>query len=123
MPEILWAPWRLKYIERPAEPGGTGDIFVDLPAAGDDRANLILYRGEKAFVMMNAFPYTNGHLLIAPYRQVPEIDGLNDEELCEINRLLARSLKWIRACYKPDGFNVGVNMGSAAGAGIPVHVH
>jgi len=123
MPEILWAPWRLQYIERPASPGGTGDIFLDLPNENDDRKNLILFRGEAAFVMMNAFPYTNGHLLIAPYRQVAEIDGLKEAELCEINLLLARSIRWIKGAYKPDGFNVGVNMGSAAGAGIPVHVH
>jgi ATP adenylyltransferase len=123
MPDILWAPWRLKYIEKASGEGGTGDIFVDLPAAGEDEKNLILFRGQVAFVMMNAFPYTNGHLLIAPYRQVPDIDGLNDAELTEINRLLARCVRWIKTAYRPDGFNVGVNMGSAAGAGIPVHIH
>ncbi|AIE84790.1 HIT family protein [Fimbriimonas ginsengisoli] len=123
MQEILWAPWRLQYIEKPSVPGGTGDIFLDLPAAGDDKKNLILYRGTTGFVMMNAFPYTNGHLLIAPFRQVAEIDGLNEAELCEINMLLAKCVRWVRAAYNPDGFNVGVNMGSAAGAGIPVHIH
>lgn len=123
MREILWAPWRMRYIERNSDDGGTGDIFVDLPNRNDDRTNLILFRGRDAFVMMNAFPYTNGHLLIAPYRQVADIDGLNDAELLEINQLLARAIRWIRATYKPDGFNVGVNLGSAAGAGIPVHVH
>jgi len=123
MPEILWAPWRLKYIERPADANSSGDIFLDLPAEGEDEKNLILFRGEVAFVMMNAFPYTNGHLLIAPYRQIAEIDGLNDDELTEINRLLARSIGWLRKAYRPDGFNVGVNLGSAAGAGIPIHVH
>jgi len=127
MPEILWAPWRLKYIERAPDPKGdansSGDIFLDLPAEHEDEKNLILFRGEVAFVMMNAFPYTNGHLLIAPYRQVAEIDVLNDEELTEINRLLARSIRWLRKAYRPDGFNVGVNLGSAAGAGIPIHVH
>lgn len=113
----------MRYIERPSTGEGTGDIFVDLPNEGDDPKNLILFRGETAFVMMNAYPYTNGHLLIAPYRQVADIEALNDAELLEINQLLAHGVRWIRAAYKPDGFNIGVNMGSAAGAGIPVHIH
>jgi ATP adenylyltransferase len=123
MPEILWAPWRLQYIEQPKEAGGTGDIFLDLPAQGDDRKNLILYRGRSAFVLLNAFPYTNGHLMVAPYRQVAGIDGMEDDELLEVNQLVAQSVRWLRECFQPDGFNIGVNMGSAAGAGIPIHVH
>jgi ATP adenylyltransferase len=123
MNDVLWAPWRLIYIEKPATSSGTGDIFVDLPAENEDRKNSILYRGETAFVMLNAYPYTNGHLLIAPYRQVAEIDLLNDAELLEINQLLAQGVRWLRAAYNPDGFNLGVNMGKAAGAGIPIHIH
>lgn len=124
MSERLWAPWRIKYIEKPSTgPGCTGNIFVDLPVAGDDRKNLILYRGLSAFVMLNAYPYTNGHLMIAPYRQTADITELNDEELLEINQLLAKGVGWIRKAYKPDGFNVGINLGVAAGAGIPVHIH
>lgn len=123
MPDVLWAPWRMVYIERPSDPGATGDIFVDLPAAHQDRENLIIYRGETSFVMLNRFPYTNGHLLIAPYRQVAEVDGLNDAELLEINQLLAKATRWLRNTYRPDGFNVGINMGKAAGAGIPIHIH
>jgi hypothetical protein len=119
--EVLWAPWRLAYIEKPAvnsgDGKGTGDIFVDLPAEQDDAKNYILYRGEVAFVMLNAFPYTNGHLLIAPYRQVAEIDLLDDAELLEINQLLARAARWLKRAYRPDGMNIGVNMGRAAGAG------
>jgi ATP adenylyltransferase len=122
MPEILWAPWRLKYIEGPKD-GGSGDIFVDLPAENEDRKNLILYRGAHAFVILNAYPYTNGHLMVAPFRQAAGVDDLNDDELLEINQLVAQSVRWIRYCFKPDGFNIGVNQGSAAGAGIPIHVH
>ena len=122
MPETLWAPWRMAYIERPSE-GGSGDIFVDLPAQGDDRKNLILFRGETAFTMMNAFPYTNGHLLVAPYRQVADVTGLTDAETLEIGRLVAKGVEWVRRAYRPDGFNLGVNMGRAAGAGIPQHLH
>ncbi len=123
MPEILWAPWRLKYIERPKDGGGSGDIFVDLPAQQDDRTNLILFRGTYAFIILNAYPYTNGHLMVAPFRQAANIEDLNDLELLEINQLVAQAIRWLKTCFKPDGFNVGVNLGSAAGAGIPVHVH
>lgn len=123
MADVLWAPWRLTYIEKSTDSSGTGDIFVDLPAQDEDEKNLILFRGESCFVMMNAFPYCNGHLLIAPYRQVADIDQMSDAELLEINQLLALSTRWLRFAYKPDGFNIGVNIGKAAGAGVPVHIH
>jgi ATP adenylyltransferase len=113
----------MTYIEKSSGDGGTGDIFVDLPAEQDDPKNFILHRGETAFVMLNAYPYTNGHLLIAPYRQVADIEGLDDAELLEINQLLAKSVRWLKGTYSPDGFNVGINLGKAAGAGIPVHIH
>ena len=122
MPETLWAPWRMAYIESP-KGDGEGDIFVDLPAQEDDRKNLILHRGRTAFVMMNAYPYTNGHLLVAPFRQVTDVTQLTDEETLEIGRLVADGVRWVRNAYRPDGFNLGVNMGSAAGAGIPQHLH
>lgn len=121
MAERLWAPWRLSYIEK-ATPSG-GCIFVDLPAEDDDRKNLILYRGKTAFVIMNAFPYTNGHLMVAPFRHTADMSELEDEELLEINKLVSRTMGWIKAAYHPDGFNVGVNIGRAAGAGIPTHIH
>ena len=73
--------------------------------------------------MLNAFPYTNGHLLIAPYRQIADLEALTDDEMLEIQQLLAMSIRWIKSAYKPDGFNVGLNLGKAAGAGIPVHLH
>jgi ATP adenylyltransferase len=113
----------MEYIQRPSTGKPGGDIFVDLPAENDDRKNLILFRGRTAFVIMNAFPYTNGHLMVAPYRQVADIELLDDEELLEINQLLAKAVRWVRATYNPDGFNLGVNMGRAAGAGIPIHIH
>ena len=124
MAERLWAPWRFEYIENPAT--GTspqGCIFVDLPAQENDRENLLLYRGRTAFVMLNAFPYTNGHLMVAPYRHTADMAELNDEELLEINQLVAACTRWIGSVYKPDGYNIGVNLGRAAGAGIPTHIH
>lgn len=120
MHEALWAPWRMTYI---AGPKGSGNIFVDLPALADDRQNLILYRGQAAFVMLNAFPYSSGHLMIATYRQTNELETMTDEELLEINQLVARSVAWLKQAYSPEGFNIGVNLGSAAGAGIPIHAH
>jgi ATP adenylyltransferase len=113
----------MEYIERPTTGKPAGDIFLDLPAENEDAKNFILKRGETAFVILNAFPYTNGHVMIAPYRQVAEIDALNDAELLEVNQLLAKAVGWIRKVYRPDGFNIGVNMGRAAGAGIPIHIH
>lgn len=120
MNENLWAPWRMKYIEKTGE---SGNIFVDLPAANDDRSNLILFRGITAFIMLNAYPYTSGHLLIAPYRQTNDLPSMTDAELLEIHQLLAKSVKWLQIAYNPQGFNIGVNIGSASGAGIPIHLH
>jgi ATP adenylyltransferase len=114
----------MTYIERPAT--GTSEaanIFVELPAEGKDREHLILYRGATAFVILNKFPYTNGHLMVAPYRQTDDLSSLSDAELLEINQLLAKAVAWLKRTYKPDGFNIGVNLGRAAGAGIPCHLH
>jgi ATP adenylyltransferase len=124
MSERLWAPWRLSYIERAAAAGPRGGcIFVDLPAENDDRKNLILHRGEHAFVMLNAFPYTNGHLMVAPYRHTSDLAELTEADAQDIHRLLTASVRWITAAYHPHGFNIGVNLGRAAGAGIPDHLH
>ncbi len=123
MSERLFAPWRFEYVQNADRQNATGNIFLDLPAENEDRKNLILYRGKTAFVMMNAFPYTSGHLLIAPYRQVADIPDLDDRELLEINQLVKASILWTRQVFAPDGYNIGVNMGRAAGAGIPIHVH
>jgi ATP adenylyltransferase len=123
MADRLWAPWRFAYIEQPSSGSSPGCIFVDLPEEDNDRENLLLFRGEKAFVMLNAYPYTNGHLMVAPYKHTADLGELDDAELLEINKLVARSIAWITKVYKPDGYNIGVNLGRAAGAGIPTHIH
>jgi ATP adenylyltransferase len=120
MNQNLWAPWRMKYIEKPA---GSGNIFVELPAQNDDEKNFILYRGAHSFVMLNAYPYTNGHMLIAPLRQTNDLPTMTNEELLEINQLVAKAVGWLSEVFRPDGFNIGVNVGKAAGAGIPEHIH
>jgi ATP adenylyltransferase len=122
MSKRLWAPWRFGYVEKAAK-GESACIFVDLPQQQNDRENLILYRGETAFVMLNAFPYTNGHLMVAPYKHVADMDALSDQELLEVQKLVAAALRWIGRAYSPDGYNIGVNLGRAAGAGIPSHIH
>lgn len=120
MAERLWAPWRMTYLEKKESPG---NIFVELPSREDDATHFILYRGELAFVMLNAFPYASGHLMVAPYRQIDDMMRMDDAELLEINRLVARCIGWLRAVFQPEGFNIGVNIGRAAGAGIPTHIH
>jgi ATP adenylyltransferase len=100
-----------------------GNIFTVLPAENEDERNGVLFRGEHAFIILNAYPYTNGHLMIAPFRETNDITSLSDGELLEINQLVAKAVKAIQEVYRPDGFNIGVNIGSAAGAGIPQHLH
>jgi ATP adenylyltransferase len=116
----LWAPWRLEYIKSPK----SGDcIFCTGPASGDDEAAHIVQRGERCFSMLNAYPYNNGHLMIAPYEHVPSLEDLDDETAFELMTLTRRSLAAIRSSYEPDGFNLGVNVGRIAGAGFAEHVH
>lgn len=118
--ERLWAPWRLEYI---AGERVEGCIFCVFPQQDKDEENHILYRGKHAYVIMNAFPYSNGHLLIPPYRHVGDFTELNDEENLEIMQLAQKCCKVLKLACNPDGFNIGVNLGRAAGAGIEDHVH
>ena len=117
----LWAPWRMEYILSPKD--GDECIFCDKPAADNDRENLIIHRGEHAFVMMNLFPYNNGHVLVAPYRHTPEFDDLEPEVQQEMLTLSTRAMRIMRTEMRAEGFNFGANIGAAAGAGIEPHVH
>lgn len=123
MAEQLWAPWRFEYVKSADHENKGGCIFVDLPALENDRENLILHRGATAFVILNKYPYTSGHVMVAPYRHTAEIGDLSDEELLEIHQLIRDAVGWIKAAFRPDGFNIGLNIGSAGGAGIPSHLH
>jgi ATP adenylyltransferase len=123
MADQLWAPWRFDYIKSADQTNRTGCIFVDLPAQNNDRENLILHRGETAFVILNRYPYTSGHLMVAPYKHTALLTELTDLELLEINQLVRDATTWIQSVFNPDGFNIGVNIGSAGGAGIPSHLH
>lgn len=116
----IWAPWRMEYI-RMAKP--VNCILCDKPKEDKDDANRILYRGKYNFVMMNNYPYNPGHLLIAPYRHVPGLDELNAAEMKEHGAITQQCLRVLKQCFNPNGFNIGVNMGKVAGAGIADHVH
>ena len=118
----LWAPWRMAYIGADDDKD-KGCIFCVKPQEDRDEENLILYRGERCFVLMNLFPYNNGHLMIAPYAHIPDIEHLDAETLTDIMLTAQKSLAALRAALHPDGFNMGINQGTTAGAGIADHVH
>ena len=117
----IWAPWRMKYIS--GEHKDEGCIFCIKPKEDDDRKNLILYRGNYSFIMMNLFPYNNGHLMVAPYRHVADLEALNNDEVLDMMNLVKKGIKAIKRSMRPDGFNTGFNLGRAAGAGIEMHLH
>jgi ATP adenylyltransferase len=116
----LWAPWRLEYIQSADEQAGC--LFC-LAQDGDDEETLVVRRGERAFVLLNRFPYASGHLMVAPYRHVGEYGELTDDEALEVHRLAARGIVALGEVYRPEGHNLGWNLGSVAGAGIVDHVH
>jgi ATP adenylyltransferase len=121
----LWAPWRMTYIGKEDTAHDEGCIFDTKPQRdpAEDAEQLIMYRGERCFVMMNLYPYNTGHLLIAPYEHLASLEFLPPETTAELMLLTQRCQKAIRAALTPDGFNLGVNEGAIAGAGFPGHVH
>jgi ATP adenylyltransferase len=120
--ERIWAPWRMEYITGSA-PKPQGCVFCLFPAANDDAANLILARNEMAFIILNRYPYNNGHLMVVPRAHVASPDELNLEQQHELQRLLYATIALMRAEMKPDGFNLGMNIGKVSGAGIAEHCH
>jgi ATP adenylyltransferase len=117
--EKLWAPWRVEYIRNP----GTGCFFCKSLKSKDDKQVLILDRSQHAFIIMNRFPYNNGHLMVAPARHVGLLEYLDDEEILDIHRMLTRALKALSYSMQPQGYNIGINQGRVAGAGVVDHVH
>jgi len=116
----IWAPWRIKYIQMEKV---EGCFLCEKPSQKSDTQNYILYRGEKNFVVLNSYPYNPGHLMVAPYRHVATLEELTKEELHEHFEIVSRSLKVLRGVFDPAGFNIGINMGKVAGAGLEKHVH
>ncbi|KIH75780.1 Diadenosine tetraphosphate (Ap4A) hydrolase [Geoalkalibacter ferrihydriticus] len=118
--DCLWAPWRMTYIN--AEPV-EDCIFCLRDLQEQDSKRLVLYRGEHTLIIMNRFPYTNGHLMVAPFRHSAELDDFNEAEILEMYRLVALARRVLGETSHPDGFNIGLNLGRAAGAGVTEHLH
>lgn len=117
--KTLWAPWRIEYITGEKE---KGCIFCDKPNEGKDEENLILFKGEHSFIIMNRYPYSNGHLMAVPYKHTSNMSELDDNERLELMNLTTKCVE-ILDIMKPDGFNIGMNLGTAGGAGIDDHLH
>jgi ATP adenylyltransferase len=120
--DYLWTPWRYRYM---AEAAGkqTGCIFCSALEKKDDAETLIVFRGKKNFILLNRYPYTSGHVMIVPYAHIPDLKDCDAETLTEMMLLAQRAEGALAAAYKPDGFNLGMNLGRAAGAGVTGHVH
>ena len=116
----VWAPWRMEYIQMEK---AKGCILCEKPGQNDDAKNYILYRGDKNFVIMNSYPYNPGHLMVAPYRHVANLEQLTNEERNEHFEIISRSIKVLKRVLNPSGFNIGINLGKIAGAGIDKHIH
>ena len=119
--DYLWTPWRYQYVTTGELPSGC--VFCAAAAGGDDRANLIVHRASRNFIILNRFPYTNGHVMVVPFQHVSTLVDLAEQALLEMMRLARDCEKHLRATYRPDGLNSGINLGRSAGAGIAGHVH
>ena len=119
--ENLWSPWRMKYITDAENSGAC--VFCTAPTQQDSVANLIVHRGKDCYAILNRYPYTSGHIMIVPYLHVAGIDLLTPEVRFEMIEMVNTAIGVLRAVYQPDGFNIGINMGVAGGAGISEHAH
>ena len=119
----IWAPWRLPYVKDASKDNEEECIFCAKPAEGADEENLIVHRGERCFVILNLFPYTNGHLMVAPYEHTAKLQDLDADTVAEMMDLAQRAMRRLEDVYAPHGYNVGVNQGRIAGAGFEGHIH
>src|SRR5579872_3544593 len=118
--DYLWTPWRYAYV---AAPSSTGCIFCDLPKAGNDAQARIVYRGHDCYIVLNTFPYTPGHVMVVPFAHLDELQKLPVEAAHEMMSLSQKMERLLRRLYTPDGINLGMNIGKAAGAGVAGHIH
>ncbi len=119
----LWSPWRYRYVTKSDAAAPTGGcIFCDKPK-GDDRENLIVFRGDHNYVLLNLYPYTNGHVMIAPFAHVDSLAALDAAAAREMMALAQRTESVLRSVYSPGGINIGMNLGECAGAGVAGHIH
>ena len=120
--EPLHAPWRISYILAP-KPKLDASLFTSIAQSSDDVANLVIVRDRTCYALLNRFPYNGGHLLVVPYKETRDFNGLTDDETADLWKLTRRCVNALTAVMKPDGFNIGVNLGKVAGAGIVEHLH
>ena len=119
--DYLWTPWRYRYVTTTGDRGEC--IFCAAAQASNDQERLVVHRAARCFVILNRFPYTSGHLMVVPYEHVAALEELPDETLVELIRLARDSVNHLRTAYRPEGLNLGMNLGRSAGAGIAEHVH
>jgi ATP adenylyltransferase len=120
--DTLHAPWRIEYILSP-KPELKEGLFTRIAQSSDDIENLVIVRDRSCFALLNKYPYNGGHLMVVPYKEAPDLNGLTDEELGDLWKLVRRCTNALTAVMKPDGFNIGINLGKVAGAGIAEHLH
>jgi ATP adenylyltransferase len=122
--EHLHAPWRIEYILAPKNlDPKDASIFARIAQSNDDEANYVLVRERTCFALLNSYPYTGGHLMVVPYKQAPDFEGLTDEELADLLKLTRKCQNALKQVMRPEGFNIGINLGKVAGAGIVEHLH
>lgn len=121
--ESLHAPWRIQYILAPRNGSDKADLFARIGQSNDDIANFVIARSRTCYALLNAYPYTGGHLMVAPYKKTPDLHGLTDDELLDVMTLVRRCQDALTKIMHPHGFNVGINIGQAGGAGIEQHLH
>jgi ATP adenylyltransferase len=121
--EPLHAPWRIAYIRGPKPEPADASIFARIAQSSDDEANYVLARDRTCFAVLNLYPYTGGHTLVVPYKVSPDLNGLTPEELSDMMLLIRRCQNALTQVMRPEGFNIGINLGRCAGAGITDHVH
>jgi len=121
--ECLHAPWRIEYILAPKAPSSDLSLFTRIAQSNDDEAHHVLVRDRTCYALLNTYPYNGGHLMVVPYKQVADFTELTEEEMLDLMKLMRRCLQALRTVMKPDGFNIGVNLGKVAGAGITEHLH
>ncbi len=120
--DSLHAPWRIEYILAP-KPKLDESLFTTIAQSSDDAGNLVIARDRTCYAVLNRYPYNGGHLMVVPYKQAPDLDGLTDEEVADLWKLVRRCIRVLKQEMKPEGFNVGINLGKVAGAGIIEHLH
>lgn len=121
--DILHAPWRIQYILAPKPASSPTSLFTRIAQSNDDVQNYVVTRDRTCYAVLNSFPYNGGHLLVVPYKQAADLSDLTDEELCDLMKLTRRCQAVLTKVMKPDGFNIGLNLGKVAGAGILDHLH